>query len=102
MKFGLTNPQLERLRKILRIHLLDNFPHAKVFVFGSRARENHRPGSDIDLLIESETPIPTVQLSKLRDALEESSFPYKVDLALASELSESYRAQAQRDKKALF
>ena len=51
----------------------------KVYLFGSRARGSNRPYSDVDIAVDSEVDIRR-DLLILRELLEESSFPYKVDL----------------------
>lgn len=53
----------------------------KVVLYGSRAKGNHRPGSDIDLtLIGDRLDLNT--LGDLAARLDESSIPYQVDLSL--------------------
>lgn len=61
-----------------------------LYVFGSRARGDHQPFSDLDLLVDAAGDISDV-LSEIRDTLEESELPIKVDVVLRSELAESYR-----------
>lgn len=61
----------------------------RVFLFGSRARGQAAPGSDIDIALLADSPLPRALLSRMRESLEESSVPVKVDvvdLATADEL----------------
>lgn len=51
-----------------------------VWLFGSRARGDHRGASDIDLAIDVHGPIPEGALVELRAALEESSVPLFCDV----------------------
>ena len=51
----------------------------KVYLFGSRARGDNSPYSDVDIAFESEVDIRK-ELTLLREVVEESSLPYKVDL----------------------
>lgn len=71
---------------------------AKVYVFGSRARGDHQEFSDIDLLVESPTPLPPYLLSQIRSQLEESRLPIKVDVVDIHELANSYRAGVIKDR----
>ncbi len=71
----------------------------KVYIFGSRARGNHHPFSDIDLLYEGERDIIKKQkISSLKDEWEESTFPYKIDLVYGTELAESYTSSVLKDR----
>jgi predicted nucleotidyltransferase len=63
----------------LRNYLVELFPEASVFLFGSRARGDAKPYSDIDIAIRSERPLRR-RLTIARDTIERSAFPYKVDL----------------------
>jgi hypothetical protein len=53
---------------------------AKVFLFGSQARQDARPHSDIDVAVLAEQPLPAAVLARVRQALEDSTIPYEVDL----------------------
>ncbi len=52
----------------------------RVFLFGSRARGASVAGSDIDIALLGETPLPRPLLSRMRESLEESAIPVRVDL----------------------
>ena len=67
-----------------------------VFVFGSRARGDHGKFSDLDLLIEGEAPEGL--LRSIKDALEDSNLPIKVDLVRARDLADSYRVSVEHDR----
>jgi predicted nucleotidyltransferase len=68
-----------------------------VFVFGSRSKGTAKPLSDLDLVIMGE--VDKHLLSQVREGLEESNLPYKVDIVLWSEISASFQNQIQRDLK---
>jgi predicted nucleotidyltransferase len=65
----------------------------EVYVFGSRALGTSVKYSDLDLLIRCSDNIELIkrEISKISEFLEDSSFPYKVDIVLESELAESYK-----------
>lgn len=68
--------QLELVKKILGRHL----PLAMVSVFGSRATGTAKPFSDLDVVIRSDAAIPLEKLYAIRDDLEESDLPIRVDI----------------------
>ena len=53
---------------------------ARLILFGSRARGDARNVSDIDLAIRAEQPIPAWVMARMRECLEESKLPFRVDL----------------------
>lgn len=57
----------------------------RVLIYGSRAKGNFRPGSDIDLTIEG--TLNFNQLLILENELEELLLPYKIDLSLLSTIT---------------
>jgi predicted nucleotidyltransferase len=53
----------------------------EVVIYGSRAKETHKPGSDIDLTI-IDDDISSSDLVHLDSALDDLMLPYKFDLSL--------------------
>ncbi len=49
-------------------------------LFGSRARGDARRASDIDLALIAPQPIALADMALLREALDESNIPFRVDL----------------------
>ncbi len=91
MKFGLSDSQFKILLDLV-IRPLQN-QGAKVFIFGSRAKGNHHPFSDIDLLFQENPnqPIQPEFVSKIMDDIENSNLVIKVDLVNEQALAKSYR-----------
>lgn len=56
-------------------------PEAKIFIFGSRARETNKKFSDIDIAIKNPNKPDYKLLAMIRFDLEESELPYKIDLS---------------------
>lgn len=79
---------LDLIAQIVRNHLPSN---TKVFFFGSRTTGLAKPYSDIDLLIDTGNPLSLEQLSILTTEFDESLLPYKVDIADAYTISESFK-----------
>ena len=65
--------------------LITQFPHEKIYLFGSRARGDEGMHSDIDIAIEGDAL--GSRLAQARFALEESLVPYKIDLVDLSKAS---------------
>lgn len=70
---------------------------ARVWIFGSRARGDHRPFSDLDVLF-SAPPTSSIASHAIREALEESRISIKVDLVAEDDLAESHRPSAFEDR----
>ena len=72
MKFGLDDKVIDKLNNIFK-----NYNIQKVIIFGSRAKGNYKPYSDIDLAFIGDIDFDTKLeiLEKIDDLL----LPYKVD-----------------------
>jgi predicted nucleotidyltransferase len=68
-----------------------------VYLFGSWARGAQRPTSDIDVAIESAEPLPRALLASLREALEESTIPNRVDVVDLAETDAAFRDRVRRE-----
>lgn len=98
MIYGLNSTEIQFLEEKLIFPLKQN--GAKVFVFGSRANGKFQKFSDIDLLYEEDPsrPIPAHLIYFLLNVIEESQFPYKIDLVNSKELANSYKDSVDCDK----
>lgn len=71
-------------------------------LFGSRARCTHRPGSDLDLVLNG-SALADGDVAALYGAFDQSRLPYKVDLVLVdAHLSPAIRASIERDGVDVF
>ena len=71
--------------------MLNKFlPNVEVWAFGSRVKGNFRPDSDLDLVVFS-SPDSSSSVYALKEALDESSLPFSVDVLVWDEISESFR-----------
>ena len=98
MKFGLSNEQFQILYQIVVSPLKSH--GATVWIFGSRARGDHKPFSDIDLMYETSdnSPLPIGFISHLREEIEESRLPLKVDLVDFQDMADAYKMTALADR----
>jgi predicted nucleotidyltransferase len=76
MAFGLSDNTCATIRAILA-----GYPAiAKAVIYGSRAKGNYTPGSDIDLTLMGDA-LDFKVLSAVASALDESDIPYTVDVS---------------------
>ncbi len=97
-KCGLSSAHLEILNRCIVDRLKDL--GARVWLFGSRARGDFTPTSDVDLMFEPENAqsLPSGFLFKVKNKLEESRFPFTLDLVAVRDLAESYRQSAMAER----
>ncbi len=70
----------------------------KVYIFGSRARGDHTPRSDLDLGFLSDKDI-SYELSMLREILEESNLIFTVDVVDLSRVGEDFKREVIKEGK---
>ncbi|MEY4978799.1 MAG: hypothetical protein RLZZ352_1069 [Pseudomonadota bacterium] len=84
-RFGLSAHTIQQLHRVLMQH-----PHVqRAVVYGSRAKGNYRPGSDIDLTLHTapDAQIDHRELANILDEIDELLLPYTVDLSVFDQLS---------------
>ncbi|WP_374074878.1 nucleotidyltransferase family protein [Bdellovibrio bacteriovorus] len=91
MKWGMTDEQYSILENLVIKPLKSH--GCEVYIFGSRAKGSHHPHSDVDLLFKKSDgkPFPAGFLSEIKEQIDESRFPFIVDLVDEQELAQSYR-----------
>ena len=77
VRLGLTAEQKAIALQILQEHLPAD---AMIWVFGTRARGQARPYSDLDLAIDAGRHLSLVETGDLAEAFSESDLPWKVDV----------------------
>ena len=81
------------LIKIIKTHL----PSCKIYLFGSRARNEHDEGADIDLAIDSGNKLGFRGLYKIKDDIEESRVPLCVDLVDLRDVGDDLKREIERE-----
>ena len=89
---------LEVVQDVLRKHLPAG---VKVWVFGSRANWTTKDSSDLDIALEGENTLNHKLLGALKDAFEDSSLPYTVDIVDLHRISDSFRQIVESQKAPL-
>ncbi len=89
----------ESALELLRNMVKDIFAGEEVVVvlFGSRAREDYLKTSDIDIGILPKGTMNKDRLTLLRERMENSNIPYKIDVVDLSETSEGFTQKALRE-----
>ena len=75
-KTGLTPEQTAQLSLILKKLGAD-----EIILFGSRAKGNHRPGSDIDIALKGKN-LDSSLLTQMESEYQKLYFPWKLDLVI--------------------
>lgn len=89
--------QLALVKNILATWL----PTHSVRMFGSRARGNPKPYSDLDLVIMGDTPTPLTTLGQLQEAFADSDLPWRVDIVDWACTSPEFRQHIESHSVAL-
>ena len=74
--FGLPPATLDKINSVFAQHGAIEC----VLIYGSRAKGNYRPGSDIDLTIKG-GEIPFAEYLQIEDQIDDLMLPYSVDLS---------------------
>lgn len=81
MKYGLPDHTVDQICAVLAQH-----PEVeRAVLYGSRAKGNYKPGSDIDLTLFGPA-LTQAQCATIADALDDLLLPYCIDLSLFVEL----------------
>ena len=80
---------LEEVRRIVLDVVSDK--NVRVYLFGSWARGEATRLSDIDVAIDPHATLPRGTLAQLRERLEESHVPYRVDVVDLTRTSPEFR-----------
>ncbi|MBW8351338.1 nucleotidyltransferase domain-containing protein [Bacillus sp. IITD106] len=83
----INSEELLIIQEILRQYV----PNAEVRVFGSRHKGNIKDTSDLDLVIINDKKIDLFQLAMLKEAFEESTLPFRVDVLDWYRITEDFR-----------
>ena len=95
MEFG--GIKAESKNKIVGI-LKVLFPEAKIYLYGSRARGDFRPQSDIDLAIDAGAGKERLRLGEAKGLMESLHIPQKIDLIDLNYASGEFRENILKDR----
>jgi predicted nucleotidyltransferase len=91
----------EKFRKYLPqiVRILEeslNNKKTKVYLFGSRVKNEAHHASDFDLAIES-SDLKRIELINLKEVFHESTIPYKVDVVHLGRINNNLKTEIQRE-----
>ena len=95
IKFDVTTQELAIIRQVLESTLP---AHCKVWVFGSRAKNQAKYNSDLDLAIECAEALDKTTLMQLETQFDESRLPYRVDIVELNKAEPYFKEIVERQK----
>ncbi len=82
MQFGLSNEDIDKIKVVFA-----KFPEIeRVVIYGSRAKGNYKPSSDIDLTLVGEK-LTLSLLQSLENDIDDLLLPYKFDISIFHQIS---------------
>lgn len=83
-------------RSVLLALLKKHLPNTRVWVYGSRARFTAKKSSDLDMVVFARSEQKR-QVGDLREALEQSDLPFRVDLFVWDDMPERFQEKIESD-----
>lgn len=84
----ITPGEMDLVKAILKEYV----PEARVIAFGSRVNGTKRDISDLDLAIDSARKMSIYEIGRLKEAFQESTLPFRVDVIDWNRTSEEFKA----------
>ena len=88
-------PKMEQERIIKVIEIF--FPNAKIYLFGSRAKNTHTISSDIDIAINAGQPMGMTERGQINSMLDALNIPQNIDVVDFQRAPEALRANILHD-----
>ena len=87
---------IDYLKKLVLDFFKDN--EVKIVLFGSRARKTNQNNSDADIgIIPKQSSSRNMNISLLKETIEQSNIPYKVDIVNLAETSPAFQRTALKE-----
>jgi uncharacterized protein len=84
VKYGLKCSDIESICAVFA-----RYPQVtRALLYGSRAKGNHKNGSDIDLTLEGNATLKLEVLYRISDELDDLLLPYTIDLSILANISD--------------
>lgn len=89
--------EITEAQRALILDLLDkHLPNTTAWLYGSRAKGEARPQSDLDMVVFAD-PTQTRSVYDLKEAFEESNLPFRVDVFVWDSMPERFRERVLPD-----
>ena len=72
-------------------------PDAKIYLFGSRSRKDNKPGSDIDLALDSNIKLKINILMNIKSDIESTNIPFFVDIVDINNVDDVMKNEILKD-----
>lgn len=82
--------------RVLLALLKKHLPNTRVWIYGSRARFTAKKSSDLDMVVFARSG-QKMQVGDLREALEQSDLPFRVDLFVWDDVPERFQKKIESD-----
>jgi len=86
---------------LLKQLITEYLSECEIRVFGSRIHGTAKPYSDIDIALKCSSPIDRRTMSRLKEALQESTLPIRVDVLDWESISEEFRGVIEKGYEVL-
>jgi len=98
-RFGLTEATLQKIFSVL-----EHYSQVEqAILYGSRAKGNYKPGSDIDLTLRGGADLTLKTLRRIMDELDDLLLPYTIDLSIYADINDAeVKAHIQRVGQVLW
>lgn len=87
----------ERTKRIIIAVIAALIPHAKIYLFGSRARGTHKEYSDVDIAVDAGERLAYSQIGEARDMLNASNIPLKFDVLDFQRVDQAMQDSIRKD-----
>ena len=88
---GITRPQEDIIIRILK-----DYPY-KFYYYGSRARGDFDPASDLDIIIQGKGEIPLNTMNQIESRFDSSDLPFVVNLSDYATMDKDFFKTIQKD-----
>lgn len=87
----------EKYKEKLISLIAEVFPQSKIYLYGSRAREDYSPYSDIDVAVDVGSRADARKMAKIRLSLDDLNIPLDIDVVDFYEVSRDMQRRIKEE-----